>query len=118
MFWKNEDLFINTGICQYPPLKLFRYHDFRQMFPEPRATDSGTVEGMKIKKELTPEEKKIQKEIKSPRINLDITRSNAKEIDKILNNLEFSYKTNKDAFSDFWPLLKPFWLYFPSNTKV
>jgi len=54
MFWKNEDLFINTGICRYPPLKLSRYHDISQ-------TDSGTMEGMKIEKELTPEEKKIQK---------------------------------------------------------
>ena len=115
---ENEDLFINTGICQYPPLKLFRYYDIRQMFPEPRTTDSGTVEGTKTEKELTPEEKKIQKEIQSLRINLDITLSNAREINKILNDLGLAYKTKKDAFSDFWPLLKPYWLYFPSNTKV
>jgi hypothetical protein len=31
------------------------------MFPEPCTTDSGIMEGMKIEKELTPEEKKIQK---------------------------------------------------------
>ena len=74
--------------------------------------------GMKTEKELTPEEKKIQKEVQSLKINLDITRSNAKEINKILDNLELAYKTNKDAFSDFWPLLKPYWLYFPFNTKV
>ena len=118
MFWKNEDLFINTGICRYPPLKLSRYHDISQMFAEPCTTDSGTMEGMKIEKELTPEEKKIQKEIQSLRINLDITRSNAREINKIINDLELAYKTNKDAFSGFWPLLKPYWLYFPSNTNV
>ena len=58
---ENEDLFISTGICQYPTLKLFRYYDIRQMFPEPRTTDSGTVEGTKTEKELTPEEKKIQR---------------------------------------------------------
>jgi hypothetical protein len=118
MFWKNEDLFINTGICQYPPLKLFRYHNVKQEFPEPCTTDSGTMEGMKIEKELTPEEKKIQKEVQSLKINLDITRSNAKEINKILDDLELAYKTNKDAFLDFWPLLKPYWLYFPSKAKV
>ena len=103
MFWKNEDLFINTGICQYPPLKLFRYHNVKQEFPEPCTTDSGIMEGMKIEKELTPEEKKIQKEVQSLKINLDITRSNAKEINKILDDLELAYKTNKDAFLDFGP---------------
>jgi len=118
MFWKNEDLFINTGVCQYPPLKLFRYHNVKQEFPEPCTTDSGIMEGMKIEKELTPEEKKIQKEVQSLKINLDITRSNAKEINKILDDLELAYKTNKDAFLDFWPLLKPYWLYFPSKAKV
>ena len=88
------------------------------MFPEPCATDSGIMEGMKIEKELTPEEKKIQEEVQSLKKNLDITRSNAKDINKILNDLELAYKTNKDALSDFWPLLKPYWLYFPSDTKV
>ncbi len=76
------------------------------------------MEGMKIEKQLTPEEKMIRKEIQSLRINHDITQSNAREINKILNNLELAYKTNKDAFSGFWPLLKPYWLYFPSNTNV
>ena len=101
MFWKNEDLFINTGICQYPPLKLFRYYDIRQMFPEPRTTDSGTVEGTKTEKELTPEEKKIQKEIQSLRINLDITRSNAREINKILSDLELHTKQTNTHFWTF-----------------
>ncbi len=73
---------------------------------------------MKIEKELMPEEKKIQREVQSLKINLDITRSNAKEINKILDDLGLAYKTNKDAFADFWPLLKPYWLYVPSNTKV
>ncbi len=48
------------------------------------------------------------KEIQSIRINLDITWSNAKEVYKILDDLELAYKTNKDAFSDFWLLLKPY----------
>jgi hypothetical protein len=61
MFCKNEDLFINTGICRYPPLKLFPYHDISQMFHEPCATHSGTMELMKIESQLTPEEKKIKK---------------------------------------------------------
>jgi hypothetical protein len=87
MFWKNDDLFINTGICRYPPLKLFCYHDISQMFHELCTTHSGTMEGMKIEKQLTLEKKKIQKEIQSLRINLDITWSNAREINKILNNL-------------------------------
>ena len=73
---------------------------------------------MKIEKELPPEEKKIQKVFQSLKINLDITWSNAKTINKILDNLELAYKTNTDAFLDFSPLLKPDWLYIPSNTKV
>jgi hypothetical protein len=117
-FWKNEDLFINTGVCQYPPLKLFRYHDVKQMFPEPCTIDSGTMEGMKIEKELTPEEKKIQEKVQSLKNSLNYMWSNAKAINKILDDLELAYKTNKDAFSDFWPLLKPYWLYFSSDTKV
>jgi hypothetical protein len=118
MFWKKEDLFINTGLCQYPPLKLFRYHDINQMLPEPCTTNSGIMKGMTIEKELTPEEKKIKKEVQSLKINLDIIRSNVKEINKILDDLELAYKTNKDAILDFWPLSKPYWLYFPSNSKV
>ncbi len=43
-----------------------------------------------ILEELTPEEKKIQKEVQSLKINLDITRSNAEEINKILDNLELA----------------------------
>jgi hypothetical protein len=118
MFWKNEDLFINTGICQNAPLKPYHYHDIRKIFPKSRTTDSGTMKGMKIEKELTPEEKKIPKEVQSLKIKLDITQSNSKYITKILDNLELAYKTNKDAFSDFWPLLEPFWLHFPYSTKV
>ena len=114
MFWKNKDLFINNEICKISPFKLFCYHDIR-MFSEPRTTDSGIVEGMRIEKELTLEDKKIQKEVQSLKINLDIIQSNAKKI-KILDVLELAHKTNKNTFADFWPLLKPHWLYFPSNT--
>jgi len=118
MFWKNEDLFVNTGVCQYPPLKLFRHHDVKQMFPEPCTTDSGIMKGMKIEKEQTPEEKKIHQRIQSLKNNLNYTWRNAKKINKILDNLELAYKTNKNAFLDFWPLLKPYWLHFSSDTKV
>jgi hypothetical protein len=87
------------------------------MFSEPRTTDSGIVEGMRIEKELTLEEKKIQNEVQSLKINLDIIQSNAKKIMMILDDLELAHKTSKNTFADFWPLLKPYWHNFPSNTK-
>jgi hypothetical protein len=49
---------------------------------------------LQTQKIKSPEEEKILKEVQSLRLNLDITRSDAKEISKILDDLELAYKTN------------------------
>ncbi len=53
--------------------------------------------------------------MQSLKINLDITGSNVKEIYKILKGLEQAYETIKNAITDFWPLLKPFWSQYSST---
>jgi hypothetical protein len=50
------------------------------MFPKTYSTNSGNVKGKEIQKSRPEETKEFQRKIKFLRINLNITRSNIKEI--------------------------------------
>ena len=71
------------------------------MFPITHYTNSGNVKGKEIQKSRYEETKEFQRKIKSLRLNLNITWSNIKEINKILKDLELAYKTNKNSITDF-----------------
>jgi hypothetical protein len=53
------------------------------MFPKTNSTNSGNVKGKEIQKSWSEELKEYQRKIQSLRLNLNITQSNVKDINKI-----------------------------------